>query len=431
MSTETGQPVDAAVGAAASGAAKSRAESAPRTSHFAAVDPAALRASHGPGHAIELVGVAKRFHSRHGDVTAVDRVDLTIGEGEFFSLLGPSGCGKTTTLRMIGGFEEPTAGRILLHGKDVVGVPANQRDVNMVFQSYALFPHLTVFDNIAFGLRRKSVRRVEIRRRVGEMLDLVELSGKADRRPSELSGGQQQRVALARALVNRPQALLLDEPLAALDLKLRQAMQLELKRIQREVGITFVFVTHDQNEALTMSDRLVVMSNGRIEQLGAPREVYEHPRTRFVAGFIGTSNLVSGVVAAVAGGMAVLQRPADESVTVSNAADIAARPGDRIELTIRPEKIRITPERPPDDVCAIRARVGEIVYQGAATQYKVTDTSGQALTAFVQNAADSSDVAERGGEVWLSWRREHSFALVPPDGGGPTTDSDDPEDVDA
>src|SRR3954454_7787291 len=246
--------------------------------------------------AIELVGIAKTFHSRRGRVAAVEHVDLIIGEGEFFSLLGPSGCGKTTTLRMIGGFEEPTRGQILLHGRDVVGVPPNHRDVNMVFQSYALFPHMSVYENVAFGLKRKGVDGGEVNRRVSEMLDLVQLEGKSDRRPRELSGGQQQRVALARALVTRPRALLLDEPLAALDLKLRQAMQIELKRIQREVGITFIFVTHDQNEALTMSDRLVVMNAGQIEQLGAPRDIYERPRTRFVAGFIGTSNLMSGTV---------------------------------------------------------------------------------------------------------------------------------------
>jgi spermidine/putrescine transport system ATP-binding protein len=218
---------------------------------------------------------------------------------------------------MIGGFEEPTEGRILLHGTDVVGVPPNRRDVNMVFQSYALFPHMSVYENVAFGLERKSVPRAETRRRVAEMLELVELVGKSDRRPRELSGGQQQRVALARALVNRPRALLLDEPLAALDPKLRQAMQLELKCIQREVGITFVFVTHDQNEALTLSDRLVVMNAGRVEQLGSPREVYERPRTRFVAGFIGTSNLMTGRVRELNGSTAVLEAGADESLVGS------------------------------------------------------------------------------------------------------------------
>ncbi|MGZ4502827.1 MAG: ABC transporter ATP-binding protein, partial [Nocardioidaceae bacterium] len=237
---------------------------------------------HHAASAIELVGVAKHYVSAEENVQAVEEVDLAIDSGEFFSLLGPSGCGKTTTLRMIAGFEVPTAGQILLYGEDVVAVPPNHRDVNMVFQSYALFPHMTVFDNVAFGLRRKKMDKGEITKRVTEMLALVELGGREKRRPRELSGGQQQRVALARALVNRPRALLLDEPLGALDLKLRQSMQLELKRIQREVGITFVYVTHDQGEALTMSDRIAVMNLGRVEQLGTPREVYESPRTRFV-----------------------------------------------------------------------------------------------------------------------------------------------------
>src|ERR671923_1125374 len=244
--------------------------------------------------AIELVGVEKEFSSAHGDVRAVEHVDLRIAEGEFFSLLGPSGCGKTTTLRMVAGFEEPSSGRILLHGRDMVGVPPYRRDVNMVFQHYALFPHMDVFENVAFGLRRKRVPKDEIRRRVTEALRLVELEGRERRPPRQLSGGQQQRVALARALVNRPRALLLDEPLGALDLKLRRAMQLELKRIQKDVGITFVYVTHDQEEALTMSDRLVVMNAGRIEQLDEPEEIYERPGTRFVANFIGTSNIVTG-----------------------------------------------------------------------------------------------------------------------------------------
>src|SRR5437763_6779221 len=240
--------------------------------------------------AIELAGVVKEFQTRGEVVTAVRGLSLAIAEGEFFSLLGPSGCGKTTTMRMIAGFEEPTRGAIRLHGSDVTGVPPNKRDVNMVFQSYALFPHMSVFENVAFGLRRKKAAKDEITRRVGEMLEIVDLGGRGERRPKELSGGQQQRVALARALVNRPRALLLDEPLGALDLKLRQAMQVELKRIQREVGITFVYVTHDQNEALTMSDRIAVMDEGQIEQLGPPRELYERPISPFVAGFIGTSN---------------------------------------------------------------------------------------------------------------------------------------------
>jgi spermidine/putrescine transport system ATP-binding protein len=266
--------------------------------------------------AIDLVGVAKDFSGRRGSVAAVREVDLEIRRGEFFSLLGPSGCGKTTTLRMIAGFEEPTRGRVLLYGQDVTGVPPYRRDVNMVFQSYALFPHMTVQDNVAFGLRRKGVAKAESVKRAAEMLELVELTGKGDSRPRELSGGQQQRVALARALVNHPRALLLDEPLGALDLKLRQAMQIELKRIQRDVGITFVYVTHDQNEALTMSDRLAVMNDGRIEQEGRPQEIYEQPATRFVAGFIGTSNLLAGRVSRAAGEQAVIEVSADERIVL-------------------------------------------------------------------------------------------------------------------
>ncbi len=365
-----------------------------------------------PVPAIELVGIAKSFHSRRGVVTAVENVDLLIGEGEFFSLLGPSGCGKTTTLRMVGGFEEPTQGQILLYGKDVVGVPPNRRDVNMVFQSYALFPHMSVLDNVAFGLERKSVAKPEIRRRVNEMLELVQLEGKSDRRPRELSGGQQQRVALARALVNRPRALLLDEPLAALDLKLRQAMQLELKRIQREVGITFVFVTHDQNEALTMSDRLVVMNAGRIEQLGSPREVYEHPRTRFVAGFIGTSNLLSGTVREIDGVSAVLETAHDESLVVADAARAGAVAGRTLDLTVRPEKIVLSTDRPKPGRCALRGRVTEVVYLGTSTQYAVRTSGGSELLVFLQNASGADDVAERDDDVWLSWRPEHSLALA-------------------
>jgi spermidine/putrescine transport system ATP-binding protein len=361
--------------------------------------------------AIELVGIAKRFHSRRGTVTAVERVDLVIGEGEFFSLLGPSGCGKTTTLRMIGGFEEPTEGQILLYGNDVVGVPPNHRDVNMVFQSYALFPHMSVFDNVAFGLRRKGVGSSEAKKRVDEMLELVQLDGKSDRRPRELSGGQQQRVALARALVNRPRALLLDEPLAALDLKLRQQMQIELKRIQREVGITFIFVTHDQNEALTMSDRLVVMNAGHIEQLGAPREIYERPRTRFVAGFIGTSNLISGTVERLDGTTATLGTGADESIIVYDAKDAGAIEGRPLEVTVRPEKITVSPDRPEAGRCAIRGQVSEVVYLGTSTQYAVKANDGSELLVFLQNAADSEDIVHRGQDVWLSWRPEHSLPL--------------------
>jgi spermidine/putrescine transport system ATP-binding protein len=377
-----------------------------------AASPVARSEAAIPIPAIELVGIAKQFQSRRGTVHAVERVDLVIGEGEFFSLLGPSGCGKTTTLRMIGGFEEPTEGHILLYGQDVVGVPPNHRDVNMVFQSYALFPHMTVFENVAFGLRRKSVAKPEIANRVGEMLELVQLEGKSDRHPRELSGGQQQRVALARALVNRPRALLLDEPLAALDLKLRQAMQLELKRIQREVGISFVFVTHDQNEALTMSDRLVVMNAGRIEQLGTPRDVYERPRTRFVAGFIGTSNLIEGTVARLDGSTAILERGGDASIIVPDAVSAGAAVGQPLDLTVRPEKIVLSHERPDAGRCALRGRVTEVVYLGSSTQYAVSTRDGADLSVYVQNSSDAGDIAERDEDVWLSWRPEHSLALV-------------------
>jgi spermidine/putrescine transport system ATP-binding protein len=281
-----------------------------------------------------------------------------------------------------------------------------------VFQSYALFPHMSVFDNVAFGLRRKGVDKRDLTGRVNEMLELVQLDEKSSRRPRELSGGQQQRVALARALVNRPRALLLDEPLAALDLKLRQAMQLELKRIQREVGITFVFVTHDQNEALTMSDRLVVMNKGRIDQLGAPRDVYERPRTRFVAGFIGTSNIITGTVRTLDGSTAVLDTDADESVVAHDAAGIGAAPGRPLDITIRPEKIQLTAAAPGPDRCMLRGRVSEVVYLGTSTQYSVRTRSGSELLVFVQNASDSSDIANRDDEVWLSWRPEHSLALA-------------------
>ena len=349
-----------------------------------------------------------------GTVTAVERVDLTIGEGEFFSLLGPSGCGKTTTLRMIGGFEEPTEGQILLYGVDVVGVPPNRRDVNMVFQSYALFPHMSVFDNVAFGLRRKSVDSAEVRRRVNEMLELVQLEGKSDRRPRELSGGQQQRVALARALVNKPRALLLDEPLAALDLKLRQQMQIELKRIQREVGITFIFVTHDQNEALTMSDRLVVMNAGRIEQLGSPREVYERPRTRFVAGFIGTSNLITGNVALRrhGGGARDGRRRVDRRPRRADAG--APRSASRSTSLCGPEKILLStaPSRRRalrDPRTRERGRLSRHVHP-----VRRAHADGWELLVFLQNASDADDIAERGQDVWLSWRPEHSLAARPP-----------------
>ncbi|MCW2941109.1 MAG: transporter ATP-binding protein [Actinomycetia bacterium] len=363
--------------------------------------------------AIELVGIVKSFTSHGEIVQAVKGVDMKIAEGEFFSMLGPSGCGKTTTMRMIAGFDEPTAGEVYLHGNNVTGVPPNKRDVNMVFQSYALFPHMSVFENIAFGLNRKGIAKDEVTRRVGEMLDIVDLGGREKRKPKELSGGQQQRVALARALVNKPRALLLDEPLAALDLKLRQAMQVELKRIQREVGITFVFVTHDQGEALTMSDRIAVMSNGVVEQLGTPREIYERPATKFVAGFIGTSNLLSGTVSEVIDGHAVIAYGPEERVLVAvqNGQVIA---GSEVELTVRPEKMELSANAPHGTDCAVRGTVTEVVYLGTSTNYNVRTSSGADVVVFTQNATSADDLAVRGDSIWLSWEPRHSYAIGAP-----------------
>ncbi len=357
--------------------------------------------------AIELDDVVKEFMSHGETVRAVKGVSLAIAEGEFFSLLGPSGCGKTTTMRMIAGFEDPTRGVVRLHGQDVTNVPPNKRDVNMVFQSYALFPHMNVWDNVAFGLKRKKVADAEIKRRVGEILEIVDLVGREKRRPREMSGGQQQRVALARALVNKPRALLLDEPLGALDLKLRQHMQIELKRIQREVGITFVYVTHDQGEALTMSDRIAVMNDGLVEQLAGPREIYERPTTKFVAGFIGTSNLLSGTVDKVNGSAVLALGPSDRIFLPADG--VAA--GDVVELTVRPEKITISTEQPDGDISVVQGTVSEVVYLGTYNSYAVALADGAEITVFQQNAHDSGITAERGDPVWLSWQPQHSYAL--------------------
>jgi len=372
--------------------------------------------------AIELVSVEKEFTAGGHDVKAVEHVDLQIAEGEFFSMLGPSGCGKTTTLRMIAGFEEPTSGQILLHGRDMVGVPPFRRDVNMVFQQYALFPHMDVFENVAFGLRRKKVAKDEIARRVAEALALVELEGREKRRPRQLSGGQQQRVALARALVNRPRALLLDEPLGALDLKLRQAMQLELKRIQREVGITFVYVTHDQEEALTMSDRLVVMNAGRIEQLGSPRELYEYPATRFVANFIGTSNILTGRLERKGDAWALAGLGPDQRVLLTEAGETSQ--GQEVELAVRPEKMVLRGEHdpPPPDRCALRVTVTEVVYLGTSTQYRTVTDAGTAVAVYRQNASTTPGAEVLTGQVgWLEWPSEHTYVL-----GGSTKEEGTP-----
>jgi spermidine/putrescine transport system ATP-binding protein len=345
---------------------------------------------------VRLQGVSKRFDQ----VVAVDDVSLDVPRGTFFALLGPSGCGKTTTLRMIGGFEEPSAGRIELGGRDVTGLPPYKRDVNTVFQSYALFPHLSVFENVAFGLRRRGLRGAELRRRVLEALELVALPGVADRKPRQLSGGQQQRVALARALVNRPRVLLLDEPLGALDLKLRKQMQLELKRIQHEVGITFLHVTHDQEEAMTMADAIAVMNRGRIEQLGRPEELYERPATAFVAGFLGASNLLCGTAC----GDGLVRLDTGGEVRVSASA-LAGRSG-RVAVGVRPEKIRLGVV----EENRLSGRVAEVAYLGVATQY-VVDTDHGSIQVYVQNADGGTPAATPGQGVILSFSPDAAFVV--------------------
>jgi len=334
------------------------------------------------------VAVAFEHVSRHyGEVRAVDGISFEIRDGEFFSMLGPSGSGKTTCLRLIAGFEQPTAGKIAIHGRPMAGVPPYERDVNTVFQDYALFPHMSVGENVAYGLMIRKVPRAERRRRAEEMLQMVALAGLASRRPSQLSGGQRQRVALARALINQPSVLLLDEPLGALDLKLREQMQVELKAIQRRVGITFIYVTHDQGEALSMSDRLAVFNAGRIEQIGTPAEIYEHPASAFVAGFVGISNLLDGeAAAAITGALA--------------------------PFSIRPEKIRITaPDEPvPSDCCAAAGRIASVLYLGASTRYNVALDAGGELTVIDQNREEAGERAarEQGRAVRLIWRRRHN-----------------------
>ena len=355
---------------------------------------------------IRLTDLSKHFR----DVRAVDRVSLDIRSGEFFSMLGPSGCGKTTTLRMIGGFELPTAGRIELRGRDVTTDPPDKRPVNMVFQNYALFPHLDVHENVAFGLRRKGVEKSDTRRRVGEALDLVHLGGYDKRKPNQLSGGQQQRVALARALVNRPNVLLLDEPLGALDLKLRKALQIELKRVQTEVGITFVYVTHDQEEALTMSDRIAVMRGGRVEQLGTPEELYERPRTRFVADFIGTSNLLSGTVEAIDGPHAVIRLSSGEMCLTAATAGITV--GRLVELSVRPETVVLDARNgngPSGDRGSIAAAVEQVAYLGGNVQYLVRSGGGLSITALASKAGARIPV---GGAVDVTWSPGDALVLA-------------------
>jgi spermidine/putrescine transport system ATP-binding protein len=355
--------------------------------------------------AIGLVGVSKRF----GGVSAVDDVSLEIGEGEFFSLLGPSGCGKTTTLRMVAGFERPDAGHIVLQGNDVTEVPANRRPVNMVFQQYALFPHMSVYDNVAFGLKVKRVPRAEHGGRIQAMLRIVSLEGFERRRARQLSGGQQQRVALARALVNRPAALLLDEPLGALDVKLRKQMQLELKRIQNELGTTFVYVTHDQEEALAMSDRIAVMNGGRVEQIGSPREIYERPETAFVADFIGSLNALDLRIDELVGANAVMRLGQGERVVAPVGID--RRPGETVRIAVRPERVQIEPAGSPilDGGSRLEGTIAETVFLGMYTQFHVDTSAGRVVSHRL--ADESLGALETGSRVALSWEPEQASLL--------------------
>ena len=361
-------------------------------------------ASSGTG-SVRLEGVTKTF----GDFTAVSDMDLEIADGEFFTMLGPSGCGKTTTLRMIAGFEQPTAGKVLLDGVDVAGQPAYKRPTNTVFQSYALFPHMTLEDNVGFGLKRKKVPKDEIKRRVAEELERVGLSREAKRKPAQLSGGQQQRVALARALVNLPKVLLLDEPLGALDLKLRKGLQVQLKKIQRDVGITFVYVTHDQEEALTMSDRIAVMNNGKIEQCDDPETVYERPATTFVAGFIGVSNLMPAVATS---GSEV--RIAD-GPTISTPGAARFSPNERCFAVVRPEKLTVsTDEAAPSDQPSVDGVVESSLYLGTSTQMTVRVAGDVRMTVLVPNASEAARQSLPGGgaRVRLSWLPEHMHLVA-------------------
>jgi spermidine/putrescine transport system ATP-binding protein len=363
---------------------------------------------------VELLEVTKRF----GEVVAVDAMTLRIPRGSFTSLLGPSGCGKTTTLRMIAGFEQPTEGEILLAGRPIAGVPPYQRSVNTVFQHYALFPHMTVWDNVAYGPRSKKKDKGEVRKRVDELLEIVRLTDFAQRKPAQLSGGQQQRVALARALVNYPSALLLDEPLGALDLKLRQVMQFELKRIQREVGITFVYVTHDQEEALTMSDRIAVMNAGNVDQIGTPTDIYDRPSTVFVASFIGQANLWAGKQTGRANrdfvevevlGTTLKARPGDTTI----------EPGGQATLMVRPERVRVSMDAPTGEVATVRAKVSDLTFQGPVVRLSLAAADESTIVAHV-GAEQDLPMLRPGDEVHVSWDPEASLVL--PAADIPTTE---------
>jgi spermidine/putrescine transport system ATP-binding protein len=353
-----------------------------------------------PKNVIELDHISKTY----GDFVAVHDANFSIATGEFFAMLGPSGCGKTTTLKMIAGFEQPTSGRVMLDGVDVSSVPPYKRNVNTVFQQYALFPHMTVFDNVAFGPRSKKIDEKKIKTSVMEMLEIVRLAEFATRKPTQLSGGQQQRVALARALVNYPSALLLDEPLAALDLKLREAMQIELKRIQREVGISFIFVTHDQGEALTMSDRIAVMSQGHVEQIGTPEEIYRTPSSLFVAGFIGSANLLPG--------------------TVQSAKGTSFSVGDKVSVMLRPERIK--PAATVDvEGRGIEGLLTDLVFQGATARLIVRLDDGTEMTCLADSSASMPQIAP-GKRIAMVWESDCGYVLAgwPDKAGATTTDID-------
>ncbi|WP_405722514.1 ABC transporter ATP-binding protein [Streptomyces sp. NBC_01537] len=372
----------------------------------APAEPTAATAS---GGAVTLTGISKTW----GDFTAVQPLDLTIPEGSFFALLGASGCGKTTTLRMIAGLEEPTSGTVRIGDLDATQLPPHKRPVNTVFQNYALFPHLDIYENVAFGLRRRGIKSVK--KQVEEMLELVELGHLARRKPHQLSGGQQQRVAVARALINRPKVLLLDEPLGALDLKLRRQMQLELKRIQTEVGITFVHVTHDQEEAMTMADTIAVMNAGRIEQLGAPADLYENPVSTFVANFLGQSNLIEATVSGTSGGDLLLSGIGEGSLAMPAARCAApATSGDKVLAGIRPEKISIVhaddAAEVPDGRNRLTGRIVDASFIGVSTQYVVNSPWCPELAVFSQNVERDSRLAP-GAEVVLHWNPAHTFGL--------------------
>ena len=353
------------------------------------------------GH-IVLSSVTKAF----GENVVVNDIDMNIGEGEFFSMLGPSGCGKTTTLRMIAGFEVPTIGNVTLAGEDVTEVPPARRNVNMVFQAYALFPHMTVQENVEFGLKIKKVKKDEVKSRAAEAIASVQLEGFELRKPAQLSGGQQQRVALARALVNRPAALLLDEPLGALDLKLRKEMQHELKAIQVRTGTTFVYVTHDQEEALTMSDRIAVMNNGIVEQCAGPREIYEHPATAFVAGFIGTSNIVNMRIDRNEGGKAIMDLSEGQRIVANSATTSGS-----LQITVRPEKIHLSADGLGDDASSVGGRVSDVMYLGSMTQITVDLPNGDSLQVHRLNDEAAAVDPQAGDTISLHWAAENSFVI--------------------